>query len=219
MEKFGFEGPRGGFKPGADLCPRSPGGPLAFNRRASEEAWGRGNSPELCGKQRAVGALSLGRPFEAVCVCVCVVSNSAALQTVACQGPLSMDFSRREYWTPTATLLGPAGSCFSNIVLRAPSQPTSPVHAAGEGAAGTGVEGSCGGGRPGAAGPWGPGSYVWVYVEGTWGATEGCRAVGGAQPALHFFICFLMATQLGTWDFSALTRDRTCAVCSGSSES
>ena len=36
-----------------------------------------------------------------VCVCVCVsrsvVSNSAILWTVACQVPLSMEFSRQEY--------------------------------------------------------------------------------------------------------------------------
>ena len=38
-----------------------------------------------------------------VCVCVCVsrsvVSNSAILRTVACQVPLSMEFSRQEYYS------------------------------------------------------------------------------------------------------------------------
>ena len=37
-----------------------------------------------------------------VCVCVCVsrsvMSNSAVSWTVACQAPLSMEFSRQEYW-------------------------------------------------------------------------------------------------------------------------
>ena len=39
-----------------------------------------------------------------VCVCVCmcthsVASNSATQGTVACQAPLSMEFSRQEYWS------------------------------------------------------------------------------------------------------------------------
>ena len=39
-----------------------------------------------------------------VCVCVCViscsvVSNSVAQWTVACQAPLSMEFSSQEYWS------------------------------------------------------------------------------------------------------------------------
>ena len=39
-----------------------------------------------------------------VCVCVCVyahliVSNSETPWTVACQVPLSMEFSRQEYWS------------------------------------------------------------------------------------------------------------------------
>ena len=47
----------------------------------------------------------LGSPFEAVCVCVCVcvscsvVSDSAIPGTVAHQSPLSMEFSRQEYWS------------------------------------------------------------------------------------------------------------------------
>ena len=43
---------------------------------------------------------------ETLCVCVCVrvcvshsvVPNSATPWTVACQAPLSMGFSRQEYW-------------------------------------------------------------------------------------------------------------------------
>ena len=37
-----------------------------------------------------------------VCVCVCacsVVSDSAAPWTIACLAPLSMEFSRQEYWS------------------------------------------------------------------------------------------------------------------------
>ena len=37
-----------------------------------------------------------------VCVCVCVsliLSNSATPWTVACQAPLSREFSRQEYWS------------------------------------------------------------------------------------------------------------------------
>ena len=34
-----------------------------------------------------------------VCVCVCVVSQSCPAGTVACQVPLSIEFSRREYWS------------------------------------------------------------------------------------------------------------------------
>ena len=50
-----------------------------------------------------------------VCVCVCVLSLVqlfATPWTVACQAPLSMEFSRQEYWrglpcpSPGATLAG-----------------------------------------------------------------------------------------------------------------
>ena len=35
-----------------------------------------------------------------VCVCVCsVMSDSAIPWTVACQAPLSIEFSRQEYWS------------------------------------------------------------------------------------------------------------------------
>ena len=192
--------------------PSEASGTFPFNHRASEEAWERCCSAELCRKQRSVRALFLGLSFEGACVCVwgvsvwcvcmcvsvwcvsvsvwcvcrcvcvgcvsvwfvcvvcvwcvsvsvwcvclcgvCVVcvsvwcvwcvsvcwslTNFAALQIVALQGPLSMDFSRREYWTSAATLLGPAGSCFSSLVLGTPSQ----AHTEGEGAVGTGAEGS-----------------------------------------------------------------------------
>ena len=52
----------------------------------------------------------LNKELHKVCVCVCarvrthahshsVVSDSATLWTIACQAPLSMGFSRQEYWS------------------------------------------------------------------------------------------------------------------------
>ena len=43
--------------------------------------------------------------MKKMCVCVClgvscsVVSDPATLWTLACQAPLSMEFSRQEYWS------------------------------------------------------------------------------------------------------------------------
>ena len=37
--------------------------------------------------------------FERVCVSHSIMSNSATPWTVACQAPLSMKFSRQEYWS------------------------------------------------------------------------------------------------------------------------
>ena len=33
-----------------------------------------------------------------VCVCVCVYAKSVTPWTIACQAPLSMEFSKKEYW-------------------------------------------------------------------------------------------------------------------------
>ena len=42
----------------------------------------------------------IGDLYVCVCVCVCVyVSDSATLWTVAHKAPLSMGFSRQEYWS------------------------------------------------------------------------------------------------------------------------
>ena len=41
----------------------------------------------------------MGNVFERVCVSHSVMSNSATPLTVACQAPLSMKFSRQEYWS------------------------------------------------------------------------------------------------------------------------
>ena len=55
--------------------------------------------------QSLISALNEGYTCVCVCVCVCavlsysVMSNSATLWTVACQAPLSMGFSRQEYWS------------------------------------------------------------------------------------------------------------------------
>ena len=56
-----------------------------------------------CGGREALGAGMRG-VCEWVCVCVCVfslslLSDSVILWTVACQAPLSMGFSRQEYWS------------------------------------------------------------------------------------------------------------------------
>ena len=46
-----------------------------------------------------------GSPIKGVCVCVCVsvshsiMSDSVTPWMVACQAPLSMGFSRQEYWS------------------------------------------------------------------------------------------------------------------------
>ena len=73
-----------------------------------------------------------------VCVCVCsVVSDSVMPQTVACQAPLSMEYSRQEYWSgfpfppsvflpdpgmETESLVSPmlAGGFFTTEPLRKP---------------------------------------------------------------------------------------------------
>ena len=54
--------------------PSEASGTFPFNHRASEEAWERCCSAELCRKQRSVRALFLGLSFEGACVCVWGVS-------------------------------------------------------------------------------------------------------------------------------------------------
>ena len=61
-------------------------------------------------------------PFPYVCVCSVMSDSFATLWTVACQAPLSMEFSRQEYWSmlpfPTPGDLPDAG-----IELRSPESP------------------------------------------------------------------------------------------------
>ena len=63
-----------------------------------------------------------------VCVCVCVFSHVrlfAAPYTVDCQAPLSMEFSRREYWSgllfPTPGYLPDSGT--EPVTLMSPALP------------------------------------------------------------------------------------------------
>ena len=39
------------------------------------------------------------RPSVRVCVCVCALRLFVALWILACQAPLLMEFSRKEYWS------------------------------------------------------------------------------------------------------------------------
>ena len=56
-------------------------------------------------KLSSIVTLSFMFAIARVCVCVCVcacalsLSNSETPWTVACQAPLSMEFSRQEYWS------------------------------------------------------------------------------------------------------------------------
>ena len=66
-----------------------------------------------------------------VCVCVCVclcsvasfVSDSVTLWTVACQAPLSLGFSRQEYWSGLPD--PPPGDLSDTVIgLASPASPT-----------------------------------------------------------------------------------------------
>ena len=67
------------------------------------------------------------------CVCVCVsliLSNSATPWTVACQAPLSREFSRQEYWSglpfPSPVDLPNPGIKPRSTALQVDSLPTEP---------------------------------------------------------------------------------------------
>ena len=62
--------------------PSEASGTFPFNHRASEEAWERCCSAELCRKQRSVRALFLGLSFEGV---LDVLKNGRGLKHFALQ--------------------------------------------------------------------------------------------------------------------------------------
>ena len=93
----------------------------------------RNKFKSLPGSERSLNAIlpanALRRSRVCVCVCVCVLTSSVASNsvppwTVAHQAPLSMGFSRQEYWSglpfpPTGDLpdLVPCVSCIDRWLL------------------------------------------------------------------------------------------------------
>ena len=84
-----------------------PGGPMIKNppsnagdaRDVGSITW-IGRSPgEINGNPLQYSCLENPMDREARWAAVCGVSKSQTLPTIACQAPLSMEFSRQEYWS------------------------------------------------------------------------------------------------------------------------